>query len=128
MRISPAGRRYLLFQIPGWALLALLLVLLESRGLVPFWATVAILAAWIVKDLLLYPFLRRAYEVDERSPLEQLIGERATVVEPLAPAGYVTIRGELWRAEASDAAQPVGREAAVVVRAVRGLTLLVEEQ
>ena len=57
------------------------------------------LVMWVIKDIALYPFLRSAYEVDDRQPIERLIGERGTTVEPLAPSGYVRVGGELWYAE-----------------------------
>lgn len=119
-------RRYLLFQIPGAALVALLLFALERAAVVPPWAALAILAAWIAKDLLLYPFLGPAYAVDAPSPVDALIGQRGLVVAPLAPAGYVRIRGELWRAEAPAGSQPLAPDTVIVVREVRGMTVLVE--
>lgn len=54
---------------------------------------------------------------------EALLGEIATAQQPLTPRGQVLVRGELWQAE-SDA--PISPGDLVRVRAVRGLTLLVE--
>jgi len=54
---------------------------------------------------------------------EALLGEIGLAQQPIAPRGQVLVRGELWQAE-SDA--PIGPGDAVRVRAVRGLTLLVE--
>ena len=54
-----------------------------------------------------------------------MIGGQAIVRTPLAPAGQVEIRGELWQASLrGDAALPVG--ATVSVREVDGLVLIVE--
>lgn len=80
---------------------------------------------WLVKDLALFPLLRSAYEIDSRSVIERLIGEPGTTVEHLEPAGYVRVRGELWRAEvhAGEVSIPMGRR--VTVTGVRESTLLV---
>lgn len=54
---------------------------------------------------------------------EALLGAIGMAQQPISPRGQVLIRGELWQAE-SDA--PIGPGDPVRVRAVRGLTLLVE--
>jgi membrane-bound ClpP family serine protease len=97
----PTFLRYLLLQLPG--LLALLFVLLVVRHWfdLSIGIVVALVVAWVVKDLVLYPLLRRAYEVDPRNELDKLLGEEATVTTPLQPDGLVTRRGVLWRAEAA---------------------------
>jgi membrane-bound serine protease (ClpP class) len=58
---------------------------------------------------------------------EAMIGRLAVVRTALAPAGQVEVRGELWQAALIGGGfEPRG--AAVVVREVRGLELLVSEQ
>ncbi len=54
---------------------------------------------------------------------EAMIGLTAVVVTPCRPVGQVRVAGELWAARSSAGADP-GAE--VVVRGVKGLTLLVE--
>jgi membrane protein implicated in regulation of membrane protease activity len=54
---------------------------------------------------------------------EALVGQRAVVAVPLRPVGQVRVAGELWAARSTSPAD-VGDE--VVVRAVDGLTLLVD--
>jgi membrane protein implicated in regulation of membrane protease activity len=54
---------------------------------------------------------------------EAMIGKRAEVVSRLHPTGQVHINGELWEAR-STAEAAVGET--VIVRAMEGLTLLVE--
>jgi membrane-bound ClpP family serine protease len=115
--------RYLFWQLPGWVLVGLVVVALNAFVAAPAWVVVTIIALYVVKDLLLYPVMRRTFG---RPVQGQLVGLQGEAVESLAPAGYVRVRGELWRAE-----QRSGREIApgarVVVREVRGLTLVVEE-
>ncbi len=119
-------RRYLLLQTPGWALAVVVLYLLHRWLGLPLWAAGLLLAADVVKDLVLYPWLRRAYE-DEYVPVTaRLVGEAAEVVEELAPEGYVRVRGELWPARVPDAAEPVPAGARVRVAGVEGSTLVVD--
>jgi len=121
-------RRYVLLQAPSWALAAVVLVGLHRWGYLPAWIAAVLLLAFVVKDLALYPWLRRSYAVDTRTPAEQqLVGERAVVTQPLSPRGYVRVRGELWRAEALDPGRDIHTGAAVEVVAARGLTLVVRK-
>jgi membrane protein implicated in regulation of membrane protease activity len=130
--VSPASSkmptfiRYLLLQLPG--ILALLLGLLVARRWIDLstGVVVAVTAAWIVKDLALYPLLRRAYEVDPRNELERLLGDEATVTTPLEPGGLVTRRGVLWRAEAAPGEPvPIASGSRVRIERHRGLVLVV---
>lgn len=122
--MTPAFRKYLLLQIPGTALLLLVLsIFRESWGLSGP-VTALIVAVWVAKDLVLYPFLRAAYESDERPVVERLVGERGRTMQPLEPTGYVRVRGELWRAEAADGVA-IPAERTVVVSGVRQSILLV---
>lgn len=55
---------------------------------------------------------------------ETLVGRRAIVSVGCRPHGQVRVAGEIWQAQCDDGAD-VGE--AVVVREVRGLTLVVEQ-
>ena len=85
-------------------------------------------AAWFVKDLALFPVLRRAYETGEASPAEALVGSRCIVLRTLDEEGTVRLGAELWRARVGSDDAPVHAGATVRVRAVRGLTLIVEPE
>ena len=117
--------RYLLYQIPGWLLAIIAAVLLHRFANLPMWAGIALVAGWAVKDALLYPFLRSAYETDPSTAIERLIGLDGVAVEPLRPNGYVRVRGELWLAEASPTTAIIRNGHTVRVDAVRGTTLVV---
>jgi membrane protein implicated in regulation of membrane protease activity len=94
--------KYLLFQIPGWIISAtVLMVLLRWEFITPWFAFLGFVA-WLLKDLLLYPFFRRAYEPGVTGSA-RLVGSRGVAEGDLAPAGYIRVRGELWRAVASPA-------------------------
>ena len=124
---SPSAfTRYVLFQVPGWALAALAVVLLREWADVSVWAAVGIFAIWVIKDFLLFPFLRPAYEVETRTGAERLIGEHGVAVERLDPGGYIRVRGELWRAETVPHRDPVPEGSRVTIHAARGFTLFVQ--
>ncbi len=91
---------------PGWGVAAVALGIVVEVAEVGFWMR----------------FLRR-YRV--RTGVEGLIGTRAEVIEPCAPAGRVRMRGEIWHARCSPRAE-VGEK--VTVTGVEGLTLLVEPE
>lgn len=120
--------KYLLVQIPGWILAAVVLGVLRRWIDLPAWGAAALFVAWVAKDLMLFPFLRPVYEARGRSGVERLIGVQGTAEERLAPSGYVRIGGELWRAEALQTDRPIPRGSRVRVQAVRGLTLLIQPE
>ncbi|RUA01413.1 MAG: hypothetical protein DSY84_05410 [Candidatus Neomarinimicrobiota bacterium] len=117
--------RYVLYQIPGGLLAAAGALLLHRWVGLPGWVAIALVVGWALKDAALYPFLRASYEPHSGSVIERLVGLGGIAVEPLAPRGYVRIRGELWLAEpiATDVEIPRGHP--VTVDGVRGTTLLV---
>jgi len=116
--------KYVLIQIPDLALLVVILVLLRRWIDLSGWLTGIIIVLWIIKDILLYPLLRRSYE---GSPCKShpMIGERGIAKDRLDPSGYVWVRGELWRAELANNASPIEEGEPLTVQHARGLTLLV---
>jgi membrane protein implicated in regulation of membrane protease activity len=118
--------RYLLFQIPGWLVVSLILWLLVGWAIVPLWAAVAFFAAWLIKDLAVYPWVHRAYRIGEKTGTERLIGAKAIAQERLDPEGYVKLNGELWKARVDSHQQSVPAKTVVKVQAARGMTLIVE--
>jgi membrane protein implicated in regulation of membrane protease activity len=118
-------QRYLLFQIPGMLIdIAVLAVLIEWWNL-PLWAAVGIFAVLVLKDFVLYPFLRVGYETNAKSGIERLIGERGVVKQRLDPEGYVLVHGELWKAR-STSTQPLEPGTRVRITASEDMLLLVE--
>jgi membrane protein implicated in regulation of membrane protease activity len=119
-------QRYLLFQIPGWILGAIILFVFREWIGLPLWGSVLLYSLYVGKDFVLYPFLSVAYRADARTGAEQLIGEIATVKTRLDPYGYVRVRGELWKARLMPGSVPVVENAVRVrVQAVRRMTLIV---
>ena len=117
--------KYLLFQVPGWVVAALVLILLRIWTKLSLETAVGLFFLWVVKDLLFYPLLRIAYQAEPTTVVEQLIGLKGVAREPLDPSGYVRVRGELWRAEAEAGSDPIAAGAAVRVLRAEGMTLIV---
>lgn len=115
--------RYALLQVPGVALLVLVLIVVQRWVDLPAWFAWGIVAFWVAKDVILFPFVWRAYDSEDTN---SIIGARGIAEERLAPSGYVRLRGELWQAKVMGDGPPIDRGEAVRVRGIRGLTLLIE--
>lgn len=116
-------RAYVLLELGELVGLIILIVVLAQFIAIPLWLAVAIPAGKLLKFILVYPSVRRAARQPPAVGLESLIGEHGSVVDPLAPEGYVKIRGELWRARSDGSPIPIGTE--VEVWGTDGIKLLV---
>jgi membrane protein implicated in regulation of membrane protease activity len=116
--------RYWLFQLPGAvAVAAFLALLVHWWDLAPRLAGLFMLL-WVLKDLALYRFVRKAYEPRSGGGADALVGALARARDRLEPDGYVLVGHELWRARLREGVAEKG--APLRVTAVRGLTLVVE--
>jgi membrane-bound ClpP family serine protease len=115
-------RPYLLAQVPGWATAVLLAWVLHRWLDLSLALSAALVALWVAKDLALYPLLKRFYVP---ATMHSMVGKIGRVVTPLAPVGFVHVRGELWQARGAGA--PLAPDATVRVHGVEGLTLVVDE-
>lgn len=115
--------KYLLLQLPGLAMLILILILLRQWMNIPTWAVWTFTSLWIIKDMVLFPFVWRAYE---KGHPNTIIGSKGTAVGRLSPSGYVRINGELWRARGIEGDSAIEKGETVTVRDLDGLTLVVK--
>ena len=120
-----AWNRYLFIQIPGWILAGLVLWALHHWVNLPAWAAAGLFLIYTAKDLIVYPFVRSAYEDTEIAGAAQLLGTCGIVKKELNPEGYIQIRGELWRARAAPKAGAIPQGRRVKVQATEGLVLIV---
>lgn len=118
--------RYALFQVPAVVLLVLALALVRRWVDIPAWFVWGLVGLWVVKDLILFPFVWRAYDTDRAGAANCMVGARGIAKDRLAPSGYIRVRGELWRAEVMGDGPPIDRGQRVQVRGVCGLKLLVQ--
>ncbi len=120
--------RYWLLQLPGWGIAALILWALWHWVGLPSWVTVGLFGAWVLKDLILYPLVRSAYEARGKTGAEELLGVRGVVQKTLSPRGYIRIRGELWQAEVEAGEGPLLPGTPVRVQGIQGLVLKVQKE
>jgi len=121
----PTWFRYLMFQIPGWCMAALVLLLLGHYRMISFLGALICFGAWMLKDLLLYPWLRSAYEISTRTGSKTLIGYKGVAESSLAPDGLIRVRGELWRAVAIPRDEVIQTGIAVEIIDANGMTVSV---
>jgi len=122
----PTWTKYLLLQIPGGLVTATVLTALWHWQLLPVWLVLLSFLAWVAKDLLLFPLLRRAYEDGAATDSTALIGSRGVAQEELNPTGYVRVRGELWRAVTVPADRAVARGTEVEILSAHRMTIFVQ--
>jgi membrane-bound ClpP family serine protease len=121
-----AFARYLLLEIPGWIVAAVVLTLLARAGELHASTALLLFAIWVAKDFALYPILRVGYQPSPPDGSGSLVGALGTARERLDPAGWVRVGSELWRAELVPGQPPVEAGGSVRVVAVSRLTLRVE--
>jgi membrane-bound serine protease (ClpP class) len=88
------------------------------------WGLVVLVGVAFVEVAEVYLWIRflRRYRVT--TGVEGMVGEAGEVISRCKPVGRVRVRGEIWKARCDGGAEPGER---VVVAAVEGLTLVVEE-
>ena len=115
---------YTLLQIPEFFLLAVILYGLHLWYSIPVWILLLIAAVWIVKDIVLFFFVRSAYEMRKHTHDPRTKGATGVTIEALDLLGYVEVNGELWQAKGEDKRIiPAGQKIEVVEH--NGLLLVV---
>ncbi|OGP59885.1 MAG: hypothetical protein A2162_10070 [Deltaproteobacteria bacterium RBG_13_52_11b] len=120
------GVRYALFQIPDVAILVLILLVLRWWIDPRFWLYGVIVGLWIIKNVLMFPLVWRAYDRPRPGDAKSLIGTEGIAEEQLNPSGYIRVHGELWKAEVTGKKAPIEKGEAVLIEGVYGLTLFVQ--
>jgi membrane protein implicated in regulation of membrane protease activity len=108
--------RYLGFQIPGWIIAGGLAWALGEWASVPDWVLAAVLSLYVLKDLILFPFVRSAYAGTIHDPGDSVKGAQGIVVVALDPEGWVRIGPERWRATVDPVSSLEGIEVGRSVR------------
>ena len=117
--------RYTILQLPGLALLLLILVFVQGWVDLSPWVVWGFIAIWVVKDAILFSFVRKAYDWDHPQGATSMVGAHGIAKERLAPSGYVQIRGELWKAALMEGSPPLEKGERVRVEGAFGLRLAV---
>ena len=92
---------------------------------IPLAALIAAMAAYAVFAVVDFWFVTRVLKRQTVVGLPTMIGSKGKVVRPLAPEGQVTIKGELWGAEAIDS--NLDRCEQILVVGQDGLKLIVRK-
>jgi len=116
--------KYALFQLPGLILFFLILILVQRWTDLPLRFMWALLILWVIKDVVLFFFVWRAYQ----RVTNPLIGMKGVSEERLAPSGYIRVHGELWQAEIIRESPPIEKGEVVLIQGIRGFVLLVQSR
>jgi len=114
--------RYWLLQMPSILLVVGIVIVVHRHFDFPALYTWGIVILWIAKDTILYFFLWRAYDPRPPAPM---VGLQGIAHEKIDPSGYVSVKGELWKAEVAQGYPAAEKGQAVEVLSVGGLTLKV---
>ena len=117
--------RYALFQLPDLFILILILFILRHFLRIPGYAIGVAIAFWILKDIVLYPFVGRFYDPDFQKDLFSMVGKKGIVKKSLRPKGKIHVKGELWHAEVLEKDMTINTGETVVIQGIKGLNLLV---
>jgi membrane protein implicated in regulation of membrane protease activity len=117
--------RYLLFQAAGWGLGALVLGGLVYWDVVSLWLAGVLLAALLAKDLILFPYVRDAYESGAPHGGGALLGAVARVERWAGSEGWIRVGAESWRARVGDGSVSLAAGEFVEIREIEDLVLIV---
>jgi len=120
--------KYALLQVPGIVVVVAAAILARRWLGLPAWIGMIAISAWVVKDIIQFPFVWRAYDKTRPGDPFSLIGTRGIAQERLAPSGYALVGRELWRVEVMEPDSPIEKGETLRVRETNGLTLLVERE
>ena len=90
---------------------------------IPWWGLALLMLALAVVAYVTYRIGKGTFFIKPKGALEALIGCEGVVVKPLAPVGYIKVRGELWKAACEEYECRNGD--VVEVLEVEGMTLVV---
>ncbi len=122
---------YSLLQIPGISVVGLIAYAGWHFGWISPIVAGVIIGAWLLKDVVMYPFVAPAYAsmlASSAAPSgpAALIGLAGETVQPVSAdtPGFVRVRGELWQARAKAGAE-IEKGTHVTVEAAEGRVLIV---
>ena len=117
--------KYCLIELPGIAVVVLLIMVVRQWVAIPLWLTWGLIGLCVAKDVIFYPFVWRAYDWDNPKDRNPMIGLRGITKDRLNPSGYISVRGELWKARVIEEGLTIEKGENVLVQGAKGLTLLV---
>ena len=109
------------------AILAVVLLILHYTGVlaeIPLSVTIAISVVLVIIVFLIHLAVMPVFHKKPVTGIESMIGMKCKVVEPLAPSGMVSLKGEYWKAESVKDEIAAGEQVEIVES--DGLTLRVK--
>jgi len=118
--------RYARYQIPDVATFVLILFVIHQWVGLSLGLFIGLITLWMVKYLVVFSFVWRAYDKPRPGDVTSLIGTQGIAEERLDPSGYVRVHGELWRAEVIGKTMAIEKGQTVLIEKADGLTLFVK--
>jgi len=118
--------RYYAIQFPSYLGVIILLIFLRWLTNLPIWSIWTLTIIWVLKDIIIFPFVWKAYDTHSPKLANKLIGGEGIAKERLAPSGYVQVNGELWKAVTKEGLPPIAKNETVKICGVSGMMLIVE--
>ena len=81
---------------------------------IPLGGLITVVVVWAVAAVFIYQTGSRALKKKPIVGLPAMIGSRGKAVSPLAPGGFVRVKGELWEAKSASGSIDIGEEVTVV--------------
>ena len=116
--------RYFLFQVPGWLIASLVLLIARHWEVISTSTALVCLLCWVLKDLLLYPWVKLAYR-SQPIGANALVGSTGVADGDLTPEGFIRVRGERWRALANPVDSSIRAGAKVEITGAERMTVFV---
>jgi membrane protein implicated in regulation of membrane protease activity len=91
---------------------------------IPLWGLAILMAALAIYSGVMYRVGRQTFFIRPKVAADNIIGSEGRVTKPLAPEGYVKVRGVLWKAICNESELGVGDEVEVI--GIEGLRLIVK--
>ena len=81
---------------------------------IPLGGLITVMVVWAVAAVFIYQMGSRALKKKPIVGLPAMIGSRGKAVSPLAPGGFIRVKGELWEAKSASGRIDIGEEVTVV--------------
>ncbi|MFO7890352.1 MAG: NfeD family protein [bacterium] len=118
--------RYILLQLPVLVLLVIMYIVSKKyEPTLSLWVLI-LLILWGIKDIILYPFVWKAYIPQDVKESASMLGQRGKALTDINPFGTVEVRGEIWNARSIEKKNPIKERDAVRIVEIQGLMLIVE--
>lgn len=115
--------RYSLLQVPGTAVLGVLLYMAWTGGWLDAGTAGVIMGFWVFKDVVLYPLYRPALQDTAPTGGRAMVGMEGRAITRIEGRGLVMVRGERWQAVSVDGAGTIAPGTRVRVADAHGLVL-----